>query len=132
MQRIPTLNAGHYRAISALASKVALGDYPRKVLVDRGFLQKRKNRRGVMAYPPHPNGRDIMDKTQLSIVKGAEDIFSRLLAKHNNEYDSAFTEYQDSCAKMFDACSILHETCLPEPTLLEDVRERQSNALTCE
>jgi hypothetical protein len=124
----PELNPSHHRRVSAMASKVSLGDNPKAVLVKRGFLKKRLNKKNNMTYPSRPNGRDIMDGDQLSITRGCEGIFTRLLKKYGN-YELAMAEYEKVCESIGAGCSILHKSCLALPTKLEEVRDASGEGL---
>lgn len=107
--------------ISSLTSQSVLGKRPRQFLRDNNLLKKRKNRKGRMTYPQHPNGREVMTKDQLHGVKTLQAVTNKLIEKCNTleTFTAKFHEKQKLAEEL---CKDLHGDHLETPVLLEDVK----------
>lgn len=121
-RKFPTLKPDFYREFNGLISESVLGKRPRQFLIENNFLKKRKNRKGNMVYPNHPNSRDVMTKYQLGVVQGLEEVARRAIVNAPTGPE-ALDKFKDRQKHALLAFADLHGTCLDQPTLLEDVKE---------
>lgn len=129
--KYPDIPAAEFPKLNANISAAVLGKTPRKFLRDNKLIQKRKNRKGRMVYPKHPNGREVMTKPQIGTVTGLQAVCGDVYKKAKNA-EAAKAECERRLAIAKDLFSPLHGQHLASPLLLEDVKEyAYAQAMIC-